>query len=109
MFDGGGDVGPRSVLDEDGADDDFKGGAAGPPVLGAVGGKEGVVVGACIEGRNLRQGVRALGDSPYDFPCVRAGGWQNFRLGNRWRSRESLVNKLPPPPPFFVSADSKGL
>ena len=54
------DVGPRSVLDEDGADDDFKGGAAGPPVLGTMGGEEGVVVGACVEGRNLRQGVRGL-------------------------------------------------
>src|SRR5262249_17979369 len=31
------DVGPRSVLDEYGADDDFEGSAAGPPVLRAVG------------------------------------------------------------------------
>lgn len=45
IFDGGGDVGPAGVLDEDGADDDFKGSAAGPPMLGAVSGEEGVVIG----------------------------------------------------------------
>ena len=60
MLDGGGDVGPRSVLDEDGADDDFKGGAAGPPVLGTMGSKESVEVGARVEGRNLRHGVCGL-------------------------------------------------
>jgi len=38
------DVGPRSVLGEDGADDDFEAGAAGPPVLRAVSGEKRVEV-----------------------------------------------------------------
>jgi len=44
--DGRFDVGPCGVLDQDGADDDLEAGAAGPPVLRAVGGEESVVVGA---------------------------------------------------------------
>ena len=43
------DVGPGSVLGEDGADDDFEASAAGPPVLRAVGGEE------CIEVRRQLQ------------------------------------------------------
>jgi hypothetical protein len=42
------DVGPRSVLGEDGTDDDFKAGTARPPVLGAVGGEK------CFEVRQER-------------------------------------------------------
>ena len=39
-------VGPGSVLREDGADDNFKAGAARPPVLGAMGCEERVKIGA---------------------------------------------------------------
>ena len=39
------DVFPGSVLGKDCADDDFEAGTAGPPVLRAVGGEEGMVVG----------------------------------------------------------------
>jgi len=42
--DGAFDVGPGSILREDGADDHFEAGAAGPPVLGAVCGKERFVI-----------------------------------------------------------------
>jgi len=38
------DVGPSGVLGEDGADDDFETGPAGPPVLRAMGGEERVEV-----------------------------------------------------------------
>jgi hypothetical protein len=44
VFDGGLDVGPRSVLNEDGPYDDLEPSAAGPPVLRAVGGEQGIVV-----------------------------------------------------------------
>ena len=40
------DVGPGSVLREDGADDNFEAGAARPPVLGAMGCEERVKIGA---------------------------------------------------------------
>jgi len=42
--DGALDVGPGSVLREDGADDDFEARAAGPPVLGAIGRHEGFII-----------------------------------------------------------------
>ncbi len=42
--DGAGGVNPGGVLDEDGADDDFEGGAAGPPVLLALGVKERIKI-----------------------------------------------------------------
>jgi hypothetical protein len=40
------DVGPRSILREDGADDNFEAAAARPPMLGAVGCEERVKIGA---------------------------------------------------------------
>jgi len=58
----GRDVGPGSVLDQDGANDDFKGSAARPPVLWAVSGEEGVVVGTQVRLPGREQGV-CLGET----------------------------------------------
>ena len=49
--DGAFDVGPGSVLSEDGADDDFETSAAGPPVLRAVSGEKRVEVAEKRRGR----------------------------------------------------------
>lgn len=53
--DGALDIGPGSVLGENGADDDLKAGAAGPPVLGAIYGEERFVI-FFKDWKSLRQG-----------------------------------------------------
>jgi hypothetical protein len=60
------DVGPGSVLSENGADDDLKAGAAGPPVLRAICGEERFVIffkdwESLRQGRGIRRPRRAGG------------------------------------------------
>jgi len=68
------DVGPRSILREDGADNNFKAAAARPPMLGAMGCEERVKIGAQrrvwpksglrrFTGDALRAGVGRIGEN----------------------------------------------
>jgi hypothetical protein len=61
------DVGPGSVLREDGADDNFETSSAGPPVLRAIGCEE------CVEIRARHKGRRKFGRRSFDGDGSRLG------------------------------------
>ncbi len=61
------DVGPGSVLREDGSDDNFEAGPAGPPVLRATGAEK------CVEIRARNKGGRKFGRRSLGGDCSRRG------------------------------------